>query len=242
MAVDIKIKVTMSNGDNFTYTQSIDQGDATEAIKQFPCGVPNLTALMRDQQISGVGNPEDMEWYRIDLMSGTEVVDSRKFYVTCEPKQTPVHVAFVNKFGMWDYITFFKKSTDAVNVQSEQFKRTTGSVNSSGNYSIPKFDPQYMKYNIKSKKTRTLNTGWVGEDYSELMKQLLVSDHVVILSDDRTVSASGSGEQRDYTYTQNGVAVNVNTSSLEMQKHINDRMINYTIEVEYAFDDLNIAH
>ena len=74
------------------------------------------------------------------------------------------------------------------------------------------------------------------------MKQLLVSDHVVILSDDRTISATGNGEQRSYTYTQNGVAVNINTSSLEIQKHINDRMINYTIDVEYAFDDLNIAH
>tara|TARA_R110000803_G_scaffold16021_2_gene44084 strand:+ start:2217 stop:2945 length:729 start_codon:yes stop_codon:yes gene_type:complete len=242
MPVDIKIKVTMSNADTFTHTVSIDQGNATEAIKQFPCGVPNLTQFMRDQQIGGVGNPEDMQWYRIDLMSDTEVVDSRKFYVTCEPKQTPVHMAFVNKFGMWDYITFFKKSTDSVNVQSEQFKRSTGSINSSGNYSIPKFDPQYKKYNIKSKKTRKLNTGWVGEDHGELMKQLLLSDHVVILSDDRTISATGNGEQRSYTYTQNGVAVNINTSSLEIQKHINDRMINYTIDVEYAFDDLNIAH
>ena len=104
------------------------------------------------------------------------------------------------------------------------------------------FDPQYKKYNIKSKKTRKLNTGWVGEDHGELMKQLLLSDHVVILSDDRTISATGNGEQRSYTYTQNGVAVNINTSSLEIQKHINDRMINYTIDVEYAFDDLNIAH
>lgn len=240
MAVDIKIKVTMSNGDTFTHTESIEQGDANEAVKHFPCGVPNLTAFMRDQQISGVGNPEDMDWYKIELISGTEVVDSRTFYVTCEEKHTPVHVAFINKYGLWDYITFFKKSTDQYDVQNEQYKRITGSIVSSA-YTIDKFDPQFRKYNISSKKRKTLNTGWVGEDYSELMKQLMLSDHVVILSDDRTVTGSGTGEQRDYTYTQNGVAVNVITNSLEMQTHLNNKMINYTVEVEYAFEDFNNA-
>lgn len=230
----------MSDATYFEHTISIDQGDANEAVRQFPCGVPNLTAFMRDQSITGVSNPEDMDWYRIDLMSGTEVVDSRKFYVTCEPKHTPVHLAFINKFGMWDYCTFFKRSDDSYSVQSEQYKAITGSVVSS-NYTINKHDPQYRKYNIKSKKTRTLNTGWVGEDHAELMKQLLLSDRVLLLSDDRTITASGTGSTRDYTYTQNGVAVNVVTNSLQLQKHVNERMINYTIDIEYAFDDLNIA-
>jgi len=240
MAVDIKVKVTMSDATTFTHTISIDQGDANEAVRQFPCGVPNLTQFIRDQQIDNVSNPEDMDWYRIDLMSGTEVVDSRKFYVTCEPKHDPVHIAFINKFGMWDYCTFFKRSEDNYTVQNEQYKAITGEV-VSGAYSIDKANPQYRKYNIKSKKTKTLNTGWVGEDHAELMKQLLLSDRVLILSDDRTVTPSGTGEQRQYTYTQNGVAVNVVTNSLQLQKHVNERMINYTIEIEYAFDDLNIA-
>lgn len=240
MPVDIKIKVTMSNGDNFTTTKSIDQGDATEGVLQFPCGVPNLTAYMRDEQISGVGNPEDMDWYKIEVLSGTETLDTRTFYLTEEPKHTPVHLAFINKFGMWDYVTFFKTSTEDYSVQSEMFKRNTGAI-VNNKYTIDKADGQYRKYNIKGKKSKTLNTGWVGEDYADIMKELILSDHVVVLSDDRSVTGSGTGEQRDYTYTQNPVAVNVVTNSLSLQKHINDRLINYSITVEYAFDDLNNA-
>ena len=59
-----------------------------------------------------------------------------------------------------------------------------------------------------------LNTGWVGEDYDAVMEQMLMSERVML----------------------DGVPVNVTTSSLTLQKVVNDKTINYTIEVEEAFD------
>ncbi|MDB2690401.1 hypothetical protein N9Z17_04300, partial [Planktomarina temperata] len=57
-------------------------------------------------------------------------------------------------------------------------------------------------------------TGWVTEDYREAIKDLMMSEKILL----------------------NGLPVNVVTNSVTLQKSINDRTINYTIEVEEAYD------
>ena len=67
---------------------------------------------------------------------------------------------------------------------------------------------------MNGRKRFTLNTGWVGEDYKDIMEQMMISERVML--DD--------------------VPVNVSTQSLTLQKSVNDKTINYTIQVEEAFD------
>ncbi len=75
----------------------------------------------------------------------------------------------------------------------------------------------------------TLNTGFVSEDYGEVMEQLLMSEYVLMIYN-RTTTQSGSG----YDISQDQRAVNIVTNSLRLQKHINDKTINYTIDIEMA--------
>jgi hypothetical protein len=63
----------------------------------------------------------------------------------------------------------------------------------------------------------TVNTGWVFESYSEVMKQLLLSEKILL--DDKPV--------------------NVDTKSLELQKNINNRNINYNLSFKYSNPTLN---
>jgi hypothetical protein len=75
----------------------------------------------------------------------------------------------------------------------------------------------------------TLNTGFVSEDYGEVMEQLLMSEYVLMVYN-RTTTRSGD----EFNISQDQRAVNINTNSLRLQKHINDKTINYQIEIEMA--------
>ena len=84
-------------------------------------------------------------------------------------------------------------------------------------------------YNHEARERMTLNTGFVSEDYREVMEQLLMSEYVLMVIN-RTTQRSGT----TYDIDQSQRAITINNQSLRLQKHINDKTINYTIEVEFA--------
>jgi len=183
---------------------------AEERIMLLPCGVTNLTAWL-----DSVGEPLTyVNYYDLNLKDkdGT-TLDTRRFYPTCEAKYTPSVMQFVNKNGVWESVTFFKRSEETIDASGEQYRKSIGSSSASG-FSYSTTNPLYQRYNVNGRKRFTLNTGWVGEDYKNIIEQMLISERVML--DD--------------------VPVNVSTQNITLQKSVNDRNINYTIEVEEAFD------
>ena len=75
----------------------------------------------------------------------------------------------------------------------------------------------------------TLNTGFVDESLSDLIEQLMMSEYVIM-----TINRTTYKNVQAYVIEQDFRAVNLVTDSLRLQKHINDKTINYTIEVEFA--------
>ena len=192
-------------------TESQLQGlQAEQRIMLLPCGVANLATWL-----DSVEEPLlYTEYYDLRLKDkdGT-ILDTRRFYPTCEAKYTPSVMQFVNKNGVWESVTFFKRSEEEVNASGEQYRKSIGSSSSSG-FTYSTSNPLYQRYNVNGRKRFTLNTGWVGEDYKDIMEQMMISERVML--DD--------------------VPVNVSTQSLTLQKSVNDKTINYTIQVEEAFD------
>ena len=137
------------------------------------------------------------------------------FEVICEPKYDPYLVQFVNKFGMSDYITFFKKSTEQGNFTQDQYQK---SIYADGFTDVNYNNGKYQSFNINSRNTLTLNTGFVDESYGEVVEQILMSEKVAIYE----------GGQ--------WVAVIPNRGTIDYQKSINDKTINYTMSFTYAFD------
>ena len=183
---------------------------AEERVMLLPCGVTNLTAWL-----DSVGEPLTyVNYYDLNLKDkdGT-TLDTRRFYPTCEVKYSPSVMQFINKNGVWESITFFKKSESTINTTTNEFRRSLGSSSSAG-FSYDTTAHKYQRINTNGRKQFTLNTGWVGEDYDAIMEQMLMSERVML----------------------DGLPVNVTTTSLTLQKVINDKTINYTINVEEAFD------
>jgi len=225
-----KIKIVGSDGTfaEVLVTNQLGE-DAEDRVLLFPAGIPNLQNYLYNQSLTSITEPRLLDWWDIQILDNVDaVVDSRRFYNQCEPKYDPVQLQFVNKWGMWDTLTFFKRSDTDLRGSKETYRQVVGSASASG-YTWTTDSRGLRSYNHELNKTMTLNTGFVDESLSEVMEQLMMSEYVVM-----TINRTTTRVADTYTIAQDFRAVNVLTESLRLQKHINDKTINYTIEVEFA--------
>jgi len=135
--------------------------------------------------------------------------------VVCEPKYDPYLIQFVNKYGVSDYLTFFKKSTEQGNFTQDQYQK---SIYADAYTDVNYVNGKYQSFNINSRNTLTLNTGFVDESYGAIMEEILMSEKVAVYEDGQWV------------------AIQPNRGTIDYQKSINDKTINYTMSFTYAFD------
>lgn len=170
--------------------------------------------------ITGTENLSDGDTITITngVYTDTTIITLREI---CEPKFTPYRVIFYNKYGALQDIWFDKKSIQTLNVKSSNFQRSIIEFDSSlggADYSVYKHSKR--RFNIEGTESITLNTGFIIEDLNDPLKQLLLSESVWI--------DNGS----------NVYPVNVASSSIQEKTSVNDKLIQYTIDFEYAFDKI----
>ena len=148
--------------------------------------------------------------------AGTTIITLEEI---CEPKYSPLNVIFYNKFGALQNVWFFKKNTTTLNVRNETYKRSIMDFSVGITYSEQ--DHQVKTFNANGKETLQANTGFIDEQYNEVIRQLLLSEQV---------------------WVDNGtdvLPIRPITSSLQFKTSVNDKLINYTLDFEYAFDKIN---
>jgi hypothetical protein len=148
--------------------------------------------------------------------TGGSEITSVRYYLTCEPKYTPYQVAFVNRYGVMDYITFFKRTDETGAFTNESFQR---SIYADG-FTIPSLGAaQYQDFNINSRNSMAMNTGFVPETYADVMEDLMMSETVAI--------KIGS----------NWIAAFPDRGSIDYVKEVNERLINYQVTFRMAFNE-----
>ena len=138
------------------------------------------------------------------------------FIPKIECKYTPMTIDFINKFGGWQREFFFKASSEQLDVNS-----TTYNLMMSDIYPMTLSEGQRAVFNNNGIRKYIMNTGWVDESYGETMQELLLSERVI------------------WVYVNKRIPVKVNTKTINKQKNINNKTINYSIEIELAFDVIN---
>ena len=225
--------VKVLNDDGTFYEHQVTEADVygtsiEERVMLFPAGPANLSNFKAIQGYGGTA-PYNTKYYDIQLLDASNnIIESMRVHNTCEAKYEPVSLYFVNRYGAWDNVTFFKRSETNLNIEKATYRSAIGSAGASG-YTWGNQARGLRSYNHKAQHRLTLNTGFVSESFSEVMEQLLMSEYVLAVIDRKT---SRSGNTFDIDQSQR--AVNILTESLTLQKHINDKTINYTLEVEYA--------
>lgn len=134
------------------------------------------------------------------------------FTPICEPKYTPVVIDFINKYGAWQREFFFKASKTNIAVESNDYNVMQSSASA---YDV--LQGQKRSFNTNGMETISVNSGYVNEDFSSNIKQLLMSERVLV---------------------DNKPAI-CKTKSLELMKNINNHLINYNLEFEFAYNAIN---
>ena len=133
-----------------------------------------------------------------------------------ECKYQPYKVTFINKFGALQDIWFFKSSRESLTTKTEKFKRN---IVVGASYDTSRHQQKVLTKNGNEK--LSLNTGFYPEAYNEIFKQMQLSEDCWIEVNNQTLP------------------LNVSSSSLEYKTSLNDKLINYTIEIEFAYDTIN---
>lgn len=126
----------------------------------------------------------------------------------CEPKYTPVICQFINRYGGWQFLTFYKAQVNSIAIDKTKHNLLPDFVN----YNTKR--GQTKSFNINGLQKVTLNTGFVDQNYSDLIQDLLLSNTVLL----------------------DGVPVQVETNGTDLKTSIRDKNINYQIDFSYSFN------
>ena len=156
---------------------------------------------------------------KVEILNAALVVQKTYyFYPQDECKYTPVIIDFVNKYGAWQREFFFKASNDNFSVESTEYNLLqTSRFNSSPSTFYSGLEGQRKVFNTNGKKSIKVNTGWVKETWKEVLKQIMLSERILI---DNKPSK-------------------INTKSTELFKNINTKQINYSLEFEFTYEVIN---
>jgi len=144
---------------------------------------------------------------------GTDVI---RYDITDECRYTPKVVFFKNKDGFYDCLTMFKKSIETLNVKKSKF---INNYVTAGTYDTEKH--QIQSINLMGNEKIVCNSGYIRDEENELYKEMLLSEYVWFL------------EGRDF------IPVRPTTSNLTYKTRINDSLVEYQIEFEYAYNTIN---
>lgn len=183
------------------YTEFLDGQNSNESK-------PNRFSDIK-RQIK-VGSTNTLHSYDRVLNEISEIITTN-VEQTCEPILEPQLVQFINRYGGRDFIWFFKMRTDSISTESKEYKLLQPNLNYDTTIG------QNAKYNFNGKQSVKMNTGFVPENYNELIQDLILSEKVWI----------------------NSIPAIVKSSGTEFKTQIRNKNINYEIEFEYAFDLIN---
>jgi len=194
----------------------------------FAEGVGKVTIDSVDTQITDNGNsnqkiqyitiPADSETIQVYDTDDTTLLKTVTVNNVCEPKFTPYKVTFVNKHGAYQDVYFFKKSVESMSVTDEQYK---ANIINTASVTYPTYKGQQERYNVSATKKVQLNTGFVNEDFNLAIEELLLSENIWIRWEGRTLPVIVT--TKDHTY----------------KTSLNDKLINHTLDFEFAFSKIN---
>lgn len=200
---------------NFLTTDTTDYKADTTLLKADATGIMSSNS---NNIISGVYAPVNTDTVIITTEDNRTITLSVTYIDEC--KNTPYKVTFLNKFGVLQDIWFFGRRRESANVSREQYKINTIQSTSS-NTLYPTYSPTDKTFNVESKKSLTLNTGFICQDYNEVIQQMMQSEYVWIHENNKVFPVTPT--DNDITYKDERY----------------DKLLNFTVRFEYAYSEIN---
>jgi len=188
----------------------------------FGCGTANLEA--GSNSVSRPSNASNNGWVRYTIQglnssnsARTDVYEFERDNCRIKGFKTR-RLAWVNTVGGYDYFNFTCKSTEKLNVKRDTYSTLMGYYSSSKFF----YNNTQRGKTVRTTEatlTETLKTDWISEEDAVLLQSLMKSNEVQVV------------QNTDTEFTQ---GVNVVDTNFTVKTKANDKLIQYTIQIEYA--------
>ena len=143
----------------------------------------------------------------------------------------PIRLTWLNQYGTWDYYTFNMKSSKMISTKGSTYQQLEGSWNDSS-YRIDSFRGGKKAFRVNATEKITMNTDFVNESETAWFEELINSPEVFILNGyDASEAAFSTGSINALLNTY-VIPVRLTTSSYTRKTIANDKIMQYTFEVE----------
>ena len=135
-----------------------------------------------------------------------------------------IRLCWLNQWGAWDYYTFTQKSIRSISTKGSTYEQLAGTWNEAA-YRVDSYKGGKKAFRVNATEKITMNSNFVSESENDMFEELINSPEVYILE----------GYQTDGTYSalnQYVKPVRLTTSSFVKKTVANDKLIQYTFEVE----------
>ena len=135
-----------------------------------------------------------------------------------------IRLCWLNQWGVWDYYTFTKKSVRSISTKGSTYEQLAGTWNEAA-YRVDSYKGGKKNFRVNATEKITMNTDYMVEDENVMFEELINSPEVYILE----------GYQTDGIFSalnQYVKPVRLTTSSFTKKTVANDKLIQYTFEVE----------
>lgn len=213
------IDLTLTGGDSVEWQLVDDFWDAYDVT---------WNSSLVDVQITDNGNSnQKIQYLGIAPTDGIETGDTAvisstignaqsvtvTFKELCELKYTPVRIVFYNKYGAIQDIWASKKSTKSLTQTAETYN---ANIIDLSDLSYSTYKHSQKRFDVQGQESISVSTAYLDESINEPMKQLLMSEQVWL-------------EIGSDTYP-----VVLKTSSVQEKTSVNDKLVAYTFEFDFA--------
>ena len=155
------------------------------------------------------------------------ITEKLTIYINCPTLKgyEPIRLTWLNQWGVWDYYTFKMKSTKSISTKGSTYQQLEGTWNESI-YSPSGYRGGKKAFRVNATEKIVMNTDFVNESESEWFEELINSPEVYILEGYENIVETTSA------LTQYVTPVRLLTSNFTKKTVANDKLIQYTFEVE----------
>ena len=135
-----------------------------------------------------------------------------------------IRLCWLNQWGAWDYYTFTQKSIRSISTKGSTYEQLAGTWNEAA-YRVDSYKGGKKAFRVNATEKITMNSDFVSESENEMFEELINSPEVYILEGYQTDGSLSALNQ----YVK---PVRLTTSSFTKKTVANDKLIQYTFEVE----------
>jgi len=191
----------------------------------FPANLQNWSSTFQALVSAGTIQGGSIEVRAFDV-SNNEISKTYTININCPNLKgyESIRLCWLNQWGVWDYYTFTQKSIRSISTKGSTYEQLAGSWNEAV-YRVDSYKGGKKAFRVNATEKITMNTDFVSESENDMFEELINSPEVYILE----------GYQTDASFSalnQYVKPVRLTTSSFTRKTVANDKLIQYTFEVE----------